>query len=241
MNIVFRVLVMAALLPATAPWPNTRLSPGGGRVQGLFARAGRPVLEQRQAAGVGSNDLSSALRLLASQSLLATAVDLRPDNPDVLQTLDGPVIFDVLVGSDPQRTHFLLHVSHSFSWHQVPNGVPLQVSVGLRLFINSDVLPPPGSFEALGIFAEGEVVSNMGSNADILRQVGFARALPFDVDFLAINLHFAYPDLSDDELHDLATGLVQSSLELKVQPNATVRSVDLVSFGRIRSLQVWGG
>jgi hypothetical protein len=183
------------------------------------------------------------VQLLASQSLLDTAVVLTPANPAAIETLTGRTIFDVTVPRDRNRAHLTLSVNQSFSWHQIPNGAPYDFSGGLRLFVSSTVLPAPGSFEALGIFAEGEAHADTsaGSSVDALRSFGFQRQITFDADGMAINLRFAYPLMSDADRLVLAQRLLRSRIQFTVQPTATVRAVDRVTFGRIRSLQIWGG
>jgi hypothetical protein len=186
---------------------------------------------------------SQPVQLLASQSLLDTAVVLTPADPAAVETLTGRTIFDVTIPRDGGRMHLTLNIGQSFSWHQIPNAAPYQFAGGYRIFVTSNVLPAPGSFEALSLLAEGEIHSDTsaGSNDDVLHQRGNPQQVTYDQDLMAINLRFAFPQMTDADRLVLARRLIRSRIQFTIQPTATIRAVDTVTFGRIRRLQVWGG
>lgn len=178
-------------------------------------------------------------RLLGHQTVVATNVNLVPSNTTVQETLTGPTILDVTIPADSRRTNVMLLVNDSISWHQIASASPLTASIGLRLFISSSALPAPGSFEALSLFAGGET-DGAASTQDVVRSQGWQPRYALDHDMLRINLGFAYPSLTPAELDALATAVMQSDMEFTLQPEATVQSVSRVTFGRLRSLEVWG-
>jgi hypothetical protein len=186
---------------------------------------------------------SQPVQLLASQSLLDSAVVLTPTNPAIVETLTGRTIFDVTVPRDRGRTHLTLNIGQSFTWHQIPNGAPYQFAGVFRIFVTSNVLPAPGSFEALSLQAEGETHADTsaGSSDEVLHQRGNQHQLTYDEGSMAINLRFAFPQLTDADRLVLARQLIRSRIQFTIQPSATIRAVDTVTFGRIRQLQVFGG
>lgn len=178
-------------------------------------------------------------RLLGHETLLATTVTLTPSNIDSVETLTGPTTLDVRIPADRKRTNVVLQLTQSYNWHQVPSAFPLRASIGARLFIRSSALPAPGSFEALSFFAEGRSVAGSPSLEDDLHSSPWQSRYQLDIEFMAMNLQFQL-GLNPTDAQALAAKLMQSDLEFAIQPTATVRSVSSVSFGRIRSLQVWG-
>jgi hypothetical protein len=192
--------------------------------------------------GPGAGPLGQALRvfrLLGHQTVLDTTVVLTPADPSVVETLTGPSTLDVQIPADSKRTLVVLELQHSYSYHQIVSSVPLRTSIGARLFIKSSALPIPGSFEALSFFSEGDSVSGSASAQDNVHSVGWHSRYQLDLEFLSISLQFGL-GMNPSAADALAATLMQSDMEFTIQPSATVRSVSNVSFGRIRSLQVWG-
>lgn len=198
-----------------------------------------PIAAVGQGPAGGPAAALGGFRLLGHQTVVATTVNLVPSDPTVQQTVSGPTILDVQIPPDARRTNVVLLVNDSISWHQVVTSSPFNSSIGMRVFIASSALPAPGSFEALSMFAGADSAAGVSSE-DRVRSLGWQPRYALDHDLLRINLEFAYPALTPSELDTLATAVMQSDMEFTLQPEATIQSVSNVTFGRIRSLQVWG-